>query len=262
MYHGPLARSAISVWVNDFRPSVISGFPAFFDVITRGEGLNADQGQIRLALTAGAPLPPEVTETWRARTGTYIGDYYGLAETGPVTFNEGHSGDQGIPLPSASIKILDLDQREVGDGTLGRIAVRSTSMAVGTLTGASDSVVPLELCEGYFRTRDQGRLQDGRLRLLGRLDSVVTIGSEKISLSEIESIILRMEHVRGAAVRLEGGNRAPFLAAYVETDVQNPDTIRRFCETRLPWAKVPARIMTIQQLPRSAAGKVLFGAIE
>lgn len=208
------------------------------------------------AISAGAPLWPDVREEFRALYGLDISDYYGIAETGPCTFErdpEHHAG-LGQPLPGVEIRIAPGPEDEPGTG---EVLVRTASMASGYLNhpGLFEARVDTE---GFYHSGDRGRIVDGRLHLVGRTQDHINVAGRKIDPTEIVAMVTALDGVEDAvAFPDEDLNRE----ALVHLVVVAPDgrltkaAVVEECRSRLaPW-KVPGRVSFVPEMPRTGIGK-------
>jgi long-chain acyl-CoA synthetase len=211
---------------------------------------------LKHAISAGAPLWPDVREEFRARYGLDISDYYGIAETGPCTFERdtNHRTGLGQPLPGAEIRILPGPEDEPGTG---EVLVRTASMASGYLNhpGLFEARVD---AEGFYHSGDRGRIVDGRLHLVGRTQDHINVAGRKIDPTEIVAIVTALDGVEDAiAFPDEDLNREALvhLAIVAAKPEVTRASVAEACRARLaPW-KVPGRISFVPEIPRTGIGK-------
>jgi hypothetical protein len=112
-----------------------------------------------------------------------------------------------------------------------------------------------------YRTGDLGRyLPDGRIELLGRLDSQIKLRGFRIELGEIESVLAEHEAVRETVVLIrESSPGDQALVAYIVPAVDAPPSIgefRQFLKSRLPDYMVPSAFVLLEQMPLTANRKI------
>ncbi len=211
---------------------------------------------LRHAISAGAPLWADVREEFRALYGLDISDYYGIAETGPCTFERhaGHHAGLGEPLPGAEIRIAPGPEDAAGTG---EVLVRTASMASGYLNhpGLFEQRVD---ADGFYHSGDRGRIVDGRLHLVGRTQDHINVAGRKIDPTEIVAVVSALDGVEDAvAFPDEDLNRETLVHLVVVAprgEVTRAD-LAAACRARLaPW-KVPGRISFVQEIPRTGIGK-------
>ena len=113
--------------------------------------------------------------------------------------------------------------------------------------------------DGWFRTGDEGMLDvDGYLTLLGRLKEIINRSGEKISPQEIDEILLSHPSVAEAVAfgiphSIHG--EEPSAAVVLKDSVSQSELIR-FCREYLADFKCPRVIHIVDQIPRTATGKI------
>ena len=117
--------------------------------------------------------------------------------------------------------------------------------------------------DGWLHTGDRGRLtDDGLLEVEGRMDDVIVTGGENVAAREVEDAIRSHPAVADAAVLgIEDPEWGRAIWAFVAGDVAEEDVIEH-CRARLPGFKVPKRVVALDELPRTASGKVRRASLE
>ena len=229
-------------------------FPTLYrNFVAPGGPERSAMAGLRHAISAGAPLWPDVREEFRSKYGLDISDYYGIAETGPVTFERdaGYHAGLGQPLPGAEIRIAE------DDGEAGEVLVRTASMASGYLNhpGLFEGRVDEQ---GFYHSGDRGRLVGGRLHLVGRTQDHINVAGRKIDPTEVVAVVLALDGVADAvAFPDEDLNREALvhLVVVAANGGVTKASVAEACRSRLaPW-KVPGRISFVQEIPRTGIGK-------
>jgi len=261
-HSGMLVRGALFRTLARVEPTVLVAFPFVYELLESGKEPIAASA-LRLAVSSAAPLPEKTRAKWLQDTGLPICNYYGLAEVGPCTFNDGSDPDcVGVPLPGVSIAVTAEDGRAVEPGKTGQIRVKTESMASAYLDACQPEFQVNLDTEQYYITNDLGLLTpDDRLRLRGRIGRLVNIAGRKIDPGEVEKVIRQIQGVEHVTVRGEEQSGRPYLAAYVESKVVKREQIVEFCESNLAQYKIPQRIVVLQDMPRSSAGKISLGRV-
>jgi acyl-CoA synthetase (AMP-forming)/AMP-acid ligase II len=119
--------------------------------------------------------------------------------------------------------------------------------------------------DGWLRTADLGRIEDGHLYVLGRADSVIVSGGENVSPEEVEAVLRAHPAVADAAVfgRDDPEWQQALVAAVVlrENASAEVEDLRSHTRERLPGFKVPKAFELVDELPRNAQGKLLRGQL-
>lgn len=184
----------------------------------------------------GAAASPELLARSRAAHVTVISSY-GMTETGSGCVYDGR------PLAGVEVSLDD-----------GRILIRGATLFSGyRLRPELTAEVSRD---GWFRTQDRGRLVDGRLEVIGRLDDVVISGGINVTLPAVQSRLLAHPKVVDAVVLgvpdAEWGSR---VVAFVVGAVDR-DELRDFVAEALPRTWAPRDVVRLDTLPMLASGKV------
>lgn len=253
------SRGYVSRQLAATRPTVLVAFPAIYDSLAESDQSLTGVEQLRLCLSSAARLSPGTVQTLADRDNVRVSDYYGLAETGPVTLELEPMPDsgQGRPLPHAEIAF----DTEVGHDC--ELLVRTPSMGTRYLNYPGGFEARLT-ADGFYRSGDEAELREGRLHLLGRLGKGLNINGRKISADEIRQVLLSHPAVRDCHVfALEDEAGQTVLGALIVTTGEVSQTaLRRYCLDRLAPYKAPNRILFTSSIPRSGSGKPQLQRIE
>lgn len=244
----------VARYLEQAEPHVLVGFPALYAGLSRRPGALAGAGQLRTALSSAARLDPAIASDMQDRHGIAVGDYYGIAETGPLTINDRPwlKGQQGRPLDGVAIRLADPEAEGPAE-----LLVRSTSMGSRYLNYPELLAQRLSP-DGYYRTGDRGRLVDGRLELAGRSTAYINVGGKKVSPEQVRQALLEHPGIEDACVLgLALGSGENIVAALVQSPAAlTEDGVRSHCRTRLASHLRPTLIRIVAQLPRSGSGKI------
>jgi fatty-acyl-CoA synthase len=235
--------------------------------------VNADISSLRVAISGSAPLPVELINRFRTTTGIDISEGYGLTEaTCLVSCNPASGikkvGSVGIPFPHTEVRIFECDDhgevlRECATEEVGEICVASPGVHEERTYTQDDKNTGLYARRVFLRTGDLGKLDsDGYLYITGRKKDLIIRGGHNIDPSEIEDALSGHPEVAFvAAIGQPDSYAGEVPAVYVEPiagarpDIADlMDYARRHIAQR---AAIPKHIELIDQLPKSAVGKVL-----
>ena len=164
----------------------------------------------------------------------------------------------GRPLPDVELRIAAEDGRALPPGEVGEIWVRTGRLMKG-YEGLGD---PTRREGGWHATGDMGWLDEGGyLFIAGRKDDMIIRGGENISPAEVESVLHAHPAVAEAAVLglpdLEWGQRVVAAVVLRPGAGASAEELRQFVHRRLAGYKRPERIVFLDELPKTATGKVL-----
>ena len=219
---------------------------------------------------AGSATSPELLRAIHERfphLGKVVGTGYGSTESGalisyaPGAMLEEASNCVGPPLPVVEIKIVDEDGKEVAEGEVGTICVRSPMVMLGYYENP-DANEKTILPGRWLDSGDFGRLREGRLYMESRLRDLIIRGGENIYPIEIENRLEEHPAVMDVAVfgvdHPEMGQEVKAVVVPHAGKSINEKEVRDFVAERLAYFKVPAHVeVRSEPLPRNATGKVL-----
>jgi malonyl-CoA/methylmalonyl-CoA synthetase len=231
----------------------------------------------RLFTAGSAPLPGGDFETFREKTGHAILERYGMSETLFTLSNpydgERRPGTVGLPTPGCDVRIVGDDGRDVPEGELGEIVVKSDGMMKGYWGREAETVASFR--DGWFLTGDVARRgAGGYVTIAGRKSvDIIKSGGYKVAAREIEDVLRRHPLVKDAAVvgledRVWGQRIAAalVLAEGCEEKAACADVVA-YAGEHLADYKKPREVVALPDLPRNALGKVqkhllatMFGA--
>jgi acyl-coenzyme A synthetase/AMP-(fatty) acid ligase len=260
-HQGMLLRGSLSKTLATVEPTILVSFPFVYELLFGANDCITQARTLRLAVSSAAPLSREVRLRWKKGTGLGICDYYGLAEVGPCTFNDGSVPNSvGVALPGVSFVITGRKGQQFDAGQTGQIRVKTNSMASDYLDNLQPRFSSNLDRQGYFITSDLGLITpDMRLLLQGRVGRIVNVAGRKIDPAEVETVIRQIPGVSDVMVRGENDLNRVYLAAYVESSTVLREDIVAFCAGRMAQYKIPQRIAILQALPRSSSGKISMG---
>lgn len=250
----------------EHRPKTLAGTPYIFRAVAGSTAVRAaGLPGLKFPLSGGAPLHPIWAADWAEATGMPICQEYGLSEGGIATMNLADAAQMpdsvGRPVPRVRLHVVDDEQRPVATGKSGHVVVERPFNPVHYLIagGAVEEVptVPGAGAPGIW-TGDLGSLDAaGRLRLNGRVKTLINVGGAKVSPYEVERHLLSCPHVRDAvAVGIADPERGEAVAVLLQTD---PGTtiaqVSAHLRERLSSFAMPRRWAFIDTIPRTVSNK-------
>lgn len=250
--------------ITRFRPTVFPAMPAIFNAIARHPlSPHYDLRSMRVSISGGAPLPPDVTEAFESMTGARLVESYGLTETSSVThcnpiYGERRAGSIGLPVPMTDARIVDAESgKAVPVGEVGELAVRGPQVMAG-YWGRADETTNV-LLDGWLYTGDMARQdEDGYFYIVDRKKDIILTGGYSVFPREVEDALNESDKVSEVvALGVPDKQNGEAVKAYVvlKPDIEATEAeLRRFAAERLAGYKVPTRIEFRESLPRNAAG--------
>ena len=235
--------------------------PLLVALLDRAQADGVPVDSLRAALCGAMSLPTEFVERWEQATGGRLIEGYGLTETSPVAVGNPFDasrrpGTIGIPFPDTQARLVDPEHpsRDVGDGEEGELLVRGPQVFGGYLNKPVET--GQAFVDGWFRTGDLARLEDGYLVLTGRLKELIITGGFNVSPVEVEQVLRR--HPRISEVAVVGLPSSRHGEEVVpDGDLPDDEELRAWAKQHLAAYKVPRRFVTVREFPTNLLGKVL-----
>jgi acyl-CoA synthetase (AMP-forming)/AMP-acid ligase II len=231
-----------------------------------------DLSSLRLIFYGGSIMPVPVLRRAMETIGCSFTQGYGLTETIEATFltmrdhvlddpeRERRLGSAGREAPNAEVRVVDDDGRDVGDGEIGEVLVRSRSVIPEYWRAPDETAATIR--EGWFHTGDVGfRDDDGYLFIVDRKKDVIISGGTNIYPKEIEEVLYGHPAVVEAAVigipdEMWGEAVKAVVVKREGSDVTAEELIE-LCRANLAGYKKPRSVEFVDALPRNPSGKIL-----
>jgi acyl-coenzyme A synthetase/AMP-(fatty) acid ligase len=221
-----------------------------------------DLSALRLTVSAGETVNPEIVRRWRELAGVPLLDGYGQTETLMTVLNYPFMpvkpGSMGKPLPGIDTAILE-----------GQLAIRlpNPQMMLGYWNEPERTNAGMTTVDGvqYWLTGDMVRQdEDGYLFYEGRADDIISSAGYRIGPMEVENALLEHPAVQeSAAVGKPDAERGEIVKAFVVLKAGRAGTPQLAAELQAhvkqvtaPY-KYPREIEFVPELPKSASGKLL-----
>jgi long-chain acyl-CoA synthetase len=176
------------------KPTVFMGVNTLYaGLVMHPKIREVDFSRLHLAGGGGGAVVGAVSDKWKAITGQFIREGYGLSETSPVlTFNpasiQAFSGTTGLPLPGTDIKLLDDAGHEVPLGQSGEVCAKGPAGDARLLEPARGERGRLHP-DGYFKTGDVGVFDErGFLKIVDRKKDMVLVSGFNVYPNEVEAV--------------------------------------------------------------------------
>jgi long-chain acyl-CoA synthetase len=230
------------------RTTVFPGTPALFQALASLPDISKPVS-VRLCISAGAPLAPEISRQFHRKFGLKIHSFYGSSECGGIAYDrsedlERPSGFVGIPMNGVEVTKIDDD----------RIAVRGPNVADGYFPDAD-----IEVLNGVqFVPGDIIECSSLGLHLIGRVSDFVNIAGKKVHPAIIEEHLRKMPGVIDAIVfGIPSATRNEELVAYVvASNAVSRQLLESHCREGLSSWQVPREFQIVAELPFNQRGKI------
>jgi long-chain acyl-CoA synthetase len=266
----PRDTEAILSSIIDHRPFLVPGVPTQFMRL-------ADAGLKRsncMLFSASAPLPGEVAQEIRRKTGMPISEAYGLTETSSVShvnltafsritgFLSKEKPGIGVPVPDMDCRLVDPDSGEdVPLGAPGELVLRGPQIMIGYWPEPGSGLTQ----DGWLHTGDIAVMDEsGCFQIVDRLKDMVNVSGMKVYTTEVDEVLFKHPAISAAAAfgipdtEIPGSERV-MAVVVLKDEFRNTVTeqeVREFCRQQLPPYAVPKIVEFRDELPLTVSEKV------
>ena len=249
------------------KPTIFYGVPTLYASLLSSSPF-PEKGSLalRLCVSAGEALPPQIAQRWTEKTGVEVLDGIGSTEM-LQTFLSNQPGDvrwgtTGKPVPGYELRLVDEHGNPVRRGEMGDLQVRGPTSASHYWNYREGS--RRTFVGGWTRCGDKYRQdEDGYYVYGGRSDDMLKVSGMYVSPAEVEAALLAHDAVLEAAVvSHEDEHKLVKPKAYVvlKPGVRATETLKaalqQHVKEQLAPYKYPRWVEFLDELPRTATGKV------
>jgi long-chain acyl-CoA synthetase len=236
------------------KATVFPGMPVFYQAFCEMENTPV-LPNLRLCISAGAPLPVLVAKKFREKFQLPIHSFYGSSECGGICYDreatDPSEGSVGEAMKGVSLEMIDPNELAT------QIRVRSAAAGDGYFPEPDEE----KLGSGTFVPDDLLVRNGSGFRIVGRISDVINVAGKKVNPAEVESHLLRFTGVRQAVVFGRpggaGGLRNEEVSACVVAvpGIRETDLLQ-FCRGHLSTWQVPKQIFIVDEIPVNERGKI------
>jgi len=249
------------------RPTIFFGVPTLYAAMLVAPALpRRDELALRLCISAGEALPPEISRRWTEQFGVEVLDGIGSTEMLHIFLSnrpgDVRDGTSGKPVPDYQLRVVDEHGADCAPGQIGDLLVSGPSQAAGYWNNRART--RSTFVGTWTRTGDKYTVDEhGYYAYGGRSDDMLKVGGIFVSPFEVEAALLTHPDVLEAAVvGMPDESQLIKPKAFVVTKpgVQATpalaDALKQHVKDRLAPFKYPRWVEFVPDLPKTATGKI------
>ncbi len=244
--------------------------PAVILMLTQTPGVRErDFSSFKIMAYGASPIAESLLLEAADIFGCQFTQVYGLTETtggGTYMLPEAHDPARGklrscgVPYPGTEIKCVDEEGREVPQGEVGEILIKSGFVMKGYWNRPEATAEAIQ--DDWFRTGDAGYFDDeGFLYIHDRVKDMIVSGGENVYPAEVENALFGHPDIADVAVigvpDATWGEAVKAIIVPKPGSTPSAEDVIAYAKTRIASYKCPKSVDVAEALPRNASGKVL-----
>jgi long-chain acyl-CoA synthetase len=255
--------------IHKCKATYIPAVPTMYNGLINFPGLKKyDITSINKCFSGGAALPMETIRAFAKLTGAEICEGYGLSETSPVTHVNPcgaitKPGTIGLPICNTEAKLVDVEDfnKEITEiGSPGELCIKGPQVMKGYINRPDETAAALK--EEWLLTGDIATMDpDGYFTIVDRKKDMIISGGFNIYPRDVDEVLFSHPKVLEAAVigvpdAYSGERIKAFVVLKADKTATNEEIVS-YCKENLVKYKVPKYVEFVNELPKSAVGKIL-----
>src|SRR5574341_36474 len=269
----PRVAANVLAAIDRFKPTILNGVPTNYAAMLAVEDFTEkyDLSSLRMCVSAGEALPVPIWQAWKKHTGLEIVEGIGTVENFALFLTnrpgDNRPGSTGKPVEGFEIRLVDDEGSPVPRGEVGSLLVKGETASLSYLHQYAKSRRTFR--GEWLFTGDKFFMdEDGFYHHVGRADEMLKVGGIWVSPVEIESTLVSHGAVLEAAVvgepdpsRLIKPKAFVVLKKGHAPSKELAAELVEYCKQNMAAYKRPRWIEFVDELPRTATGKIQRGKL-
>jgi len=271
----PRDTQALFECLQEHRPFLVPGVPTQFMRLAEA-GLRRSNAML---FSGAAPLPQEVAQVIKQKTGMSVSEGYGLTETSSSShinlsafsrilgFMSKEKTGIGVPCPDTECRLVDPETGiDSSNGTPGELWLRGPQIMAGYWPEKGSGLTT----DGWLKTGDIAVMdEDGYFQIVDRIKDMVNVSGMKVYTTQVDEVLFHHPAVSMAAAfgvpdpEIPGSERV-MAVIQLKSDMQgkiSEQDFRDYCREHLPPYAVPINIEFRSEMPLTVTEKVFKKAL-
>lgn len=252
--------------IEKHRATTISGVPTTYQMLCEHPAWDtSDLSSLNKLTCGGSAVPMRVIDAYEKR-GLRFSNGYGMTETAPgattlpAARSRDKAGSSGLPHFFTDVRIADFDGTVAAPGSVGEIQIKGPNV-IREYWNRPEASADSYAAGGWFKSGDMGyKDDDGFVFVSDRLKDMIISGGENIYPAEVEQAITELEAVGSVAVigvPDEKWGEVPRAVVLLREGARlTEEELRTHLEGRLARYKIPKSVVFVDEMPRTASGKI------
>lgn len=257
--------------------TITNMIPTMLNILVNTPGIEShDFSSLRVILSGGAPIAPDVV---KGIMQTFKTDYiqtYGMTETSPYLtlsiLKEDlldlpdqqkftYKAKTGRPFLGVLLKVVREDGTEVTPNgeEVGEIIVKGDIVTPGYWNNPEETAKAIK--DGWLHTGDMAVIdKEGYVNIVDRKKDMIITGGENVYSVEVENVLYKHPAVLEAAVigvpHPKWGEAVKAVVVLKQGRQATEEELIAFCKKRIAHYKAPKSVDFVEELPKTGSGKI------
>ncbi len=255
--------------IEKYKPTVVQAVPTLYVGMLQLEKFHQiDVSKIKMFGTGAAPMSGTTYRGLKELSpNTHVTEGYGMTETGGLAsttpaISRFKQGSVGMPILNTEIKIVDIETgtKELPLGQEGEIIIRGPQVMMGYYNKPEQTAETLK--DGWLYSGDIGYMdEEGWVFIVDRKKDMIIASGYNIYPKEVDEVLFaHPKIIEACTVGVPDEYRGETVKAFIVKKAEeslNSEEVISFCKEKLAAYKVPKLIEFVEELPKSAVGKIL-----
>jgi len=265
----PRPEPAINIEIlKKYKPTFLPGVPTIFvGLLAEPAFRKLNFSSIKGFFSGAAPLAADTIRDLKSLTGADMCEVYGSTENSPVVSvtpwgGKIKPGTVGCPVPDTDVKIVDIEtgEKELPTGEEGEIIIKGPQIMKGYYNKPEETDKVLK--DGWFFSGDIGKFdEDGYLSIVDRKKDMIIAGGYNIYPVELDNVLFDHPKILEACtIGIPDDYRGETVKAFIvpkKGEQLTEEEVILYCKKNMAAYKVPKQFEFVEELPKSAVGKIL-----
>jgi len=265
----PRPEPAINIQIlKKYNPTFLPGVPTIFvGLLSEPEFRKLNFSSVKGFFSGAAPLAADTIRDLKDLTGADMCEVYGSTENSPIVSvtpwgGKIKPGTVGCPVPDTDVKIVDIEtgEDEIAQGETGEILIKGPQIMKGYYKKPEETANVLK--NGWFYSGDIGKFdEEGYLTIVDRKKDMIIAGGYNIYPVELDNVLFDHPKILEACtIGIPDEYRGETVKAFIvpkKGETLTVDDVITYCKKNMAAYKVPKKFEFVEELPKSAVGKIL-----
>lgn len=190
--------------------------------------------ELKRAICSCSKVDNDLLTKFKSKFGIPLTQQYGSTETGSLAISDEVDCANQFTIFMEGVE-LNCDKRS------GEILVHSSETMGSYIINNKVVKIP----NNPYHTGDVGKVENNKMVITGRLDDIINIAGNKVSLTYLQKEILKCKGINSVSIEFKRTTYSAYLICYFSSDIISETIVREFCKHELPKHFIPQKYVKV-----------------